>query len=145
MKIEWESLEEMKSFVIHYDFSEIIRHSVPWGGLGLNIKEKYDYGNDSDSEKTCSESCVIGDSVIITPYCSELSWLARELMGYYRTHKKYSDEIFTIQMCKASEAFFVIHHDYYAKELLLFVLDWIIRSETMGEEEIWLRKNNRYE
>lgn len=80
MRIEFESLKEIKEFVLMVDIYHLCVKQEEWGGLGYIITDKY-FDSESKTEERIAEpreSRIIkrnGDWIILTPYSRQLSWL----------------------------------------------------------------------
>lgn len=123
MRIIWGNLSEVKKFIDMVDLDKLCKDEKEWGGVGVIITGR-DIRKDGRSPSKESYTLHQSDYIIVTPCYKELSWLFRNT---YRDVEGCGLEgVHYIQgFWAASTGFFLQHPKYKAKELLLFVVDFL--------------------
>ena len=113
MKIIWDSLEEIRDFLLCTDITKLAANERKWGGLGIII-------DDSAPECKAGESKVIhgSDNIIITPKAKELSWLFRNLYEATLSDILNSERLLDYFWI-ACVSFFIRYQEYETRDLLL--------------------------
>lgn len=127
MKIIWDNIHEIGKYIRKFGLEKICEDEYEWGGRGYIIASG---GYLSDKKKISSEESVSrpgaggGDTIIMTPYAKELSWLFRNLMNYAQENNK-NVHLVEESVWVASAAFFVEHKQYNAEQLIEYVYDFV--------------------
>lgn len=136
MRIEFDSLKEIKEFILMVDIYQWTDQERPWGGKGYIITDRYHHPEALEKEEGFimvsrpEDSRVIkqSDTVIVTPYVKQLSWLFKTL--YFLTMEHKLDVLsFDTGFMVACEGYFIMNPGHSAKELMIYILDAIQRME----------------
>ena len=125
MRIIWDNISEIGKYMEKYGLEKICEDEREWGGRGYIIASG---GYLSKKEKISTEESKTsrgrGDTIIMTPYAKELSWLFRNLMDY---EMEQTQSMRLVEECvwAASTAFFVEHKQYDAEQLVRYVYNFV--------------------
>ena len=136
MKIIWDSPYEVKHLLEIVDL-EKVRESESehgWGCGGFIIRENDGKQDEKAAKKPVSDAYHESDYVILTPCYKELSWLYRIMKDYPR-YGALKQGDFDAGFFWACKGFFLSHPKYEAKELLLFVLNFLGSMDRRTKEE----------
>lgn len=140
MEIKFNNLMEIKEFVLMIDLYQLCKDQEKWGGKGYIITDK-DYNLESEEEFTVTEpeqSKVYhrsADEIIVTPYVKQLSWLFKTLYWLSNENPDILDPHTLLGIFHVGcEGYFIMNPHHYPQELMLFVLDTLIRSENARHE-----------
>ncbi len=131
MEIKFESLKEIKDYILMTDIYQLCESQKEWGGLGYiitNIESNREEKSIVIHEP--NESRVIkgpGDKAIITPYYKQLSWLFDTLYRFTMYNEELDPKSFLDGFCISCEGYFIINPEHNVKELMLFVIDGLKR------------------
>ena len=128
MEIKFETMSEVKTFILYSDITFWAKDEKPWGGIGMIITDDmpkeipYNATSSMDSAAFTDDR---RDIILVTPFVHELSWLAGT---FFRM--PCSTELiphFTDYMRDAYTAFLIMHKDkeYSAKEMLIYIVDFM--------------------
>jgi len=128
MKIVWDNLKEVQSFIDQVGLDRLSQNEKEWAGLGFIIT-----GRDicMDSKSIAKRSYTIHNTnyIVVTPCWKELSWLFRNTCLYpeYKNNITYSQ----FQQCfwEACSAYIAKEKNYTAKELIAFVIRSLARLD----------------
>ncbi len=143
MNIRFESLKEIKEFILMVDIYQLCDKQKEWGGKGYIITNR-DYAAESKDEEEyyVMEPCcsrVIkrsADVIIVTPYSKQLSWLFWTLYHFVEyNNEELNAGVFLDGFRIACEGYFIINPDHSAKELMIFVLDSLQRGVDAYREQ----------
>ena len=143
MKILFNSLSEIKEFILMVDLYQLCDKDPEWGGLGYIITDKEEYYEEKEVTIVTKphESRVYNnrDTVIVTPYYKQISWLFRTLYEFVNEKKELDVETFLTGFGVGCKGYFLINPNYYPQELMLFILDGLqrvlnSRSESKEQE-----------
>ena len=140
MEIRFDSLKEIKDFILMVDIYQLCECQEEWGGLGYIITNR-DYDAESKKEFVVTEpmeSRVPKDTVdkaIITPYCKQISWLFKTLYDFVEYNKELDPGSFLDGFCPLCKGYFLMNPEHSAKELMLFVIDGLKRIADSNRTE----------
>ena len=91
MKIQFDSLREIKEFILMVDIYHLCDKQEDWGGAGYIITDRcYDPKEKSEIIVTIPEESTVihgDDYVIVTPYHKQVSWLFKTLFEFVGSHQ----------------------------------------------------------
>ena len=145
MKVIFENLNEIKEFILMNGYLLFMEKQEEWGGLGVIITDHY---VEPESKETVfvtkpeeSKAFARSDKIIITPYAKQLSWLIDTLYRYSLEHKELSPDILLDGFYVTSLGFFLNSPHHYPQELMLFIVNAMIRMTAMNPLEN--KRNNK--
>ncbi len=139
MQIRFNSLKEIKEFILMVDIYHLCDKQEPWGGRGYIVTDRYP---DLESKKEIivtipEKSKVIhrsSDQIIVTPYVKQLSWLFMVLQEHVEYGVLPADVLLNC-FHSSCEGYFIMNPGHSAKELMIFVLDAFQRVIDADKEE----------
>ncbi len=132
MEIKFDSLKEIKDYILMTDIYQLCEFHKEWGGHGYIITnrdynkeaEKYEYITEPKESKVLKSQ---GDKIVITPYYRQISWLFDTLYRFTMYNNELDPHSFLDGFCIICEGYFVINPEHSVKELMLFVIDGLKR------------------
>lgn len=135
MKIIWESICEIGEYMNWVGLKKLCTNGKEWGGHGFIITSGVGYGYDKPVSTEESDAFRKVDTIILTPFAKELSWLYTNIEEYIMENHISCDVIGAFwASCKG---FFLGHKQYTAEQLIDFVTNFI--SGLLGEEQSFHR------
>lgn len=86
MHLRWRTYADLKNVMSAVDFKKLLQDQEEWGGLGVIVTstpENYDAGTMQRSGGKTNYMLTgipCGDTIIVTPYAKEVSWLIEEVL-----------------------------------------------------------------
>ena len=152
MEIKFSSMKEIKEFILMVDIYQLCDKQESWKCHGYMISNRYFDTELNEVGKAITdpkESRVVRCGhfhCITTPYYKQLSWLFG-VLEYFAEHHynamiqgKELDKT-TLRYCfrACCELYFKKHPDHMAKELMIFVVDWLkmAHESNIREKYAW--------
>lgn len=142
MTITWDSLEDLRAFILHADISWFCGADNDWGTAGLIITSPSSPRLSPDEIKEHGESFTIGsrgDKLICTPCVHELVWYMKQLLQLMNNKHVSFSAVFEGTWAAATGFFLTHKGEYDAKELLLYINSFQI---SMRDDQMTARQKD---
>lgn len=124
MKIIWDNIREIGEYMNWVGLKKLCSEEREWGGAGVIITSGVGYGHEKPVTTEESDAFHECDTMILTPYAKELSWLYRNILNY-TFENDINMSLVNESLWASCKGFFSGHKQHTAKQLIAFVSDFI--------------------
>ena len=139
MHLRWRTYADLKNVMSAVDFTKLLQDQEEWGGLGVIVTSKPEnYDIDSSLHiggKThyITTNFSYRDTIIVSPYAKELSWLVQEVFDgpLFGKMNPLEKVLFFIKYAIATQD----QENRTPEEMIMCILDFLAKEERAIENQ----------
>ena len=139
MHLRWRTYADLKNVMSAVDFKKLLQDQEEWGGLGVIVTSTPEHYNVEPDSKLGGKTNYMltgipcGDTIIVTPYAKEVSWLIEEVLygPPFGNMNPFEKVLFFIKYAIATQD----QENRTPEEMIMCILDFLAKEERAIENQ----------